>query len=200
MRKTRDLGIARIRYLETALRIERDWVQLTDPLIEIATACAPIARAAKPIGKIASVSLVAGPVVSKAELSIRSIFKSYAAEAQLASSTVKRWMPVVERLTAHLGHGEATRISRADIVAWKNALLVENRSVNASLNGFVHLGSMSGWRQTMASGFIVLSIPEDVRNIIQGHAGAKVSDRYGETWAAGVRSSVIFATSMIPMN
>jgi len=25
-------------------------------------------------------------------------------------------------------------------------------------------------------------MPEDVRNIIQGHAGTKVADDYGETW------------------
>jgi integrase len=39
-----------------------------------------------------------------------------------------------------------------------------------------------GWRHRFSSLARVLSIPEDVRNIIQGHAGAKVSDRYGETW------------------
>ena len=35
--RTRDLGIARIKYLETSLQIERDWAQLTNPLIGAAT-------------------------------------------------------------------------------------------------------------------------------------------------------------------
>ncbi len=27
-----------------------------------------------------------------------------------------------------------------------------------------------------------VGMPEDVRNIIQGHAGTKVADSYGDTW------------------
>lgn len=44
-------------------------------------------------------------------------------QAELAPSTVKRWSPVVDRLIAHLGHDDAATIARADIVAWKDALL-----------------------------------------------------------------------------
>lgn len=71
------------------------------------------ALAGKPIDEVASASLVpvVEPVESKAELSVRSIFKSYAAEAQLAPATMKRWTPVMERLIAHLGHDEAAKIS-----------------------------------------------------------------------------------------
>jgi len=57
---------------------------------------------------------------------LRSIFASYAKEAELAPSTVKRWTPVVERLIAHLGHDDAAAIKRADIVAWKDAVCTEN--------------------------------------------------------------------------
>ncbi|MGZ3360672.1 MAG: site-specific integrase [Xanthobacteraceae bacterium] len=54
---------------------------------------------------------------------LRPIFESYAKEAELAPSTVKRWSPVVDRLVAHLGHDDVAAITRADIVAWKDALL-----------------------------------------------------------------------------
>jgi hypothetical protein len=27
-----------------------------------------------------------------------------------------------------------------------------------------------------------IAMPEDIRHVIQGHAGAKVADRYGDTW------------------
>ncbi|WP_426437196.1 hypothetical protein [Bradyrhizobium genosp. P] len=54
---------------------------------------------------------------------LRPIFESYAKEAQLAPSTVKRWSPVVDRLIAHLGHDDAAAIARTDIVTWKDALL-----------------------------------------------------------------------------
>jgi integrase len=39
-----------------------------------------------------------------------------------------------------------------------------------------------GWRHRFSTVSRFLAMPEDVRNIIQGHAGAKVADRYGETW------------------
>jgi integrase len=54
---------------------------------------------------------------------LRPIFESYAKEAELSPATVKRWSPVVDRLVGHLGHDDATRIARDDVVAWKDALL-----------------------------------------------------------------------------
>ena len=39
-----------------------------------------------------------------------------------------------------------------------------------------------GWRHRFATVSRFVGMPEDVRNIIQGRAGAKVADRYGETW------------------
>lgn len=39
-----------------------------------------------------------------------------------------------------------------------------------------------GWRHRFSSIARFVGMPEDVRNIIQGHAGARVADHYGETW------------------
>lgn len=39
-----------------------------------------------------------------------------------------------------------------------------------------------GWRHRFSSVARYVGMPQDVRNIIQGHAGAKVADEYGETW------------------
>jgi hypothetical protein len=60
---------------------------------------------------------------AKAPVPLRPLFSSYAREAQLAPATVKRWSPVVDRLIGHLGHDDAAAIARADVVAWKDALL-----------------------------------------------------------------------------
>jgi hypothetical protein len=68
-------------------------------------------------------SAVAAAAGSEAPVPLRPLFKSYGKEAQLSPATVKRWSPVVERLIGHLGHDDARAISRADIVAWKDALL-----------------------------------------------------------------------------
>jgi site-specific recombinase XerD len=54
---------------------------------------------------------------------LRPLFESYGKEAQLSPATVKRWSPVVDRLIGHLGHDDAAAIARADVVAWKDALL-----------------------------------------------------------------------------
>jgi integrase len=39
-----------------------------------------------------------------------------------------------------------------------------------------------GWRHRFSSVARFVAMPQDVRNIIQGHAGVKVADSYGETW------------------
>jgi integrase len=39
-----------------------------------------------------------------------------------------------------------------------------------------------GWRHRFSTLARLVGMPEDVRNVIQGHAGAKVADDYGETW------------------
>ncbi|HET6888797.1 MAG TPA: DUF6538 domain-containing protein, partial [Candidatus Udaeobacter sp.] len=130
--RTRDLAIARIRALEIALKIERSWAQLADPSIQAMTAGKPslpapipVPAIAEPIVEVTSATTVLSAELAspKAKLSLRSVFKSYSAEAQLAPATVKRWTPVIERLIDHLGRDEASSISRADIVSWKDALL-----------------------------------------------------------------------------
>jgi integrase len=39
-----------------------------------------------------------------------------------------------------------------------------------------------GWRHRFTTVARFVAMPEDVRNVIQGHADAKVADRYGDTW------------------
>ncbi|OQW55310.1 MAG: hypothetical protein A4S14_00610 [Proteobacteria bacterium SG_bin9] len=39
-----------------------------------------------------------------------------------------------------------------------------------------------GWRHRFSTVSRFVGMPEDVRNIVQGHAGGKVADDYGETW------------------
>jgi integrase len=68
-------------------------------------------------------AVVAAAPTANAPVPLRALFKSYGKEAQLSPATVKRWTPVVERLIGHLGHDDAAAITRADLVAWKDALL-----------------------------------------------------------------------------
>lgn len=140
--RTRDPVVARIRNLEEAARLERAWSGIdaefaggraqalarfereTASGIMAVSVVEPAAIGADtpPAG---SAAVVAPP---KTPIPLRPIFQAYAKEAQLAPSTVKRWSPVVDRLTEHLGHDDAAAITRADIVAWKDALLESEMS------------------------------------------------------------------------
>jgi integrase len=133
--RTRDPVVARIRNLEETARLERAWsggeaaptdgCARTIARFECETAPASMAAATAEPAVAGAHASPAGPaaVPPKTPTPLRPIFESYAKEAELAPSTVKRWTPVLDRLTGHLGHDDAAAITRGDIVAWKDALL-----------------------------------------------------------------------------
>ncbi len=55
------------------------------------------------------------------------LFDAYVGERKPAPATVKRWRPVMDHKIAFLGHDDATRITKANVVAWKDALLAETK-------------------------------------------------------------------------
>jgi integrase len=133
--RTRDPVVARIRNLEEMARIERAWsvigpatVDGRAPRIASLEYDDSSSRLAgvevEPVSGHASPPLVpAVEAASRTAIPLRSLFESYSREAELAPATVKRWSPVVDRLIGHLGHDDAAAISRANVVAWKDALL-----------------------------------------------------------------------------
>lgn len=151
--QTRDPMVARIRHLELLARIERELSGIGASTVEgkgrllANLQCkfepdAPsvdVPRVDAPSVDVSSVGVssehagaVAFPAVEppavaategKTPVPLRLLFTSYGKEAQLSPATVKRWTPVVERLIGHLGHDDAANITRADLVAWKDALL-----------------------------------------------------------------------------
>lgn len=52
-------------------------------------------------------------------------FDAYVAMRKPAPATVKRWRPVMEHLKGFLGHDDAARITRKNVIAWRDALLAE---------------------------------------------------------------------------
>jgi len=140
--RTRDPDIARLRNLEAMLEIERAWagydvagvnVQTgAVQAIQCKTAAPAVLSAASqaPADETACAAAEertnAGADVPPSKL--RPIFDSYAEEAELAPATVKRWSPVIDRLIVHLGHDDARRMARTDIVGWKDALLKDGKS------------------------------------------------------------------------
>ncbi len=131
---TTDRTVAHIRCLEELAIIARAWSGIepaviaggADPFAGKSSAGRPgalpdVAQSAAPAAQ--PVMPAAAAVAAAARLPLRSLFATYAKEAQLAPSTVKRWSPVLDRLIGHLGHDDAAAISRADVVAWKDVLL-----------------------------------------------------------------------------
>jgi integrase len=141
---TTDRKVARIRCLEELAKIERAWSGIDASIID-GEGCVlarfqyksasdagpavtiPAGAVSSPMDPSKVDHSLAGPTAvaasDKAPVPLRTLFKSYGKEAQLSPATVKRWSPVVDRLIGNLGHDDAATITRADIVAWKDALL-----------------------------------------------------------------------------
>jgi integrase len=139
--RTRDPDIARLRNLEAMVEIERAWAAYDAVAVSPATRsvvpvqCKSASPAAPAAGEPRSDEILRAGSGPSADMranvtgaTLHTIFESYADEAELAPATVKRWAPVIGRFVGHLGHEEPRRISRSDVVAWKDVLLKEGRS------------------------------------------------------------------------
>lgn len=62
----------------------------------------------------------AAPVVG---LTFDALFQRWARERAPAASTVSTWRGHLRQLTKHLGHDDPRRVTRADIIAWKDSLV-----------------------------------------------------------------------------
>jgi integrase len=136
---TRDPDVARLRNLEAMIQFERQWsgvdlVALDRPLLHLQCKSVPSTLPAAPEHETSEPIADLPPLTSVATrwesvvTTLSAIFDAYADEGQLAPSTVKRWSPVIGQLAAHLGHDDPSRVTRTDIVEWKNALLKAGKS------------------------------------------------------------------------
>lgn len=69
--------------------------------------------------------ILTGRAPQPAHQRIMDVFEDYAAEGQLKPATHKRWKAVLENLVAFLGHDDANKMTRQNVIAWKDALLSE---------------------------------------------------------------------------
>ncbi len=58
---------------------------------------------------------------------LQSLFDAWAAERRPPERTLYEWRRIVARLARHLGRQDAERITKADIVGWKDALLASGK-------------------------------------------------------------------------
>jgi integrase len=65
----------------------------------------------------------ASPKVPKAAVSITDLFERYAKSGSANLRTVSKWRPQVRSFVDHLGHDDATRVTRGDLNRWVEALV-----------------------------------------------------------------------------
>lgn len=61
-------------------------------------------------------------------VTLSSIFDGWAGERQPPEKTRYSWRRIVDQFQTHLGHEDALRVTKADVVAWKDALVAEGKS------------------------------------------------------------------------
>jgi integrase len=54
-------------------------------------------------------------------------FERYADAQKLKPKTRKRWRPVIDLLIAHMGHDDLRRLTKLELIGWKNDLLKEKK-------------------------------------------------------------------------
>ena len=132
--RTRDPVIARLRNLEAMVEVERAWAAYdavaVSPLTHsiVAIQCKAVQPAATVASEASDASMPTaadrpGEARATDGTTLRTVFASYATEAELARATVKRWAPIIGRFVDHLGHDDPRRVSKSNLIAWKDLLL-----------------------------------------------------------------------------
>ncbi len=69
------------------------------------------------------------PAPAKAAgVSLTELFEDYAKTGTMAAHTTKKWRKAIRSFVDHLGHDDATKVTRSDAHAWFDALLAEGLS------------------------------------------------------------------------
>jgi integrase len=68
-------------------------------------------------------------------VSILALFEDYVSNAKQKASSVKAYRVCINHLIAFLGHDDASKVTRADIIRWKDALLSEQSADGKPLRG-----------------------------------------------------------------
>lgn len=70
-------------------------------------------------------------------LSITELFERYAKSGAANRKTVSKWRSAVARLVAHLGHDDATTVTRMDLNGWTAALVTNGLAKKTIVDGYL---------------------------------------------------------------
>lgn len=155
--RTKDPALAQTRYLLTAIEVDERWLLLRRGAAALAasppggegTVGPKIEEATKePIRHLCSFddgSHSSAPPpsteipdrVPTKNVPWRTTFDAYAGEAELAPSTVKRWSGVFAALEQAVGTDDLARITREDLIRWKQELLTSGRDARTVRDAYI---------------------------------------------------------------
>jgi integrase len=76
---------------------------------------------------------------------IPELFDAWAAEKRFAEKTRYSWDRIIRKITAHLGHEDAAKITDTDIISWKDALVASDLSPKTVENHLIVIKSFFRW-------------------------------------------------------
>jgi integrase len=76
---------------------------------------------------------------------VSDIFEAWAAERRFASKTEYSWKRIIGKLTTHLGHEDAARITDRDLIGWKEALVISGLSPKTIENHLTIIKTFFRW-------------------------------------------------------
>lgn len=83
--------------------------------------------------------------ISKAAVPLNDLFTAWVTERKPVKRTEYERKRFVDRLEAFVGHDDAAKLTKADLVKWKDALLAENRNTKTVTNHLIHLHALFAW-------------------------------------------------------
>jgi len=155
---TKEPALARTRYLQAAVEIDERWGLLRRSAAALASLASPPRGAprggteppsdqhsfdCRSFGsdpdRVAPTPSSPPAVPSAPTRSVpwRPAFETYAAEAKLAPSTIKRWAGVLTALEEALGTDDLALVTRGDLIAWKRDLLAAGRDPRTVRDAYI---------------------------------------------------------------
>jgi integrase len=78
-------------------------------------------------------------------ITLTGIVEGWAAERNANERTKYGWERILKNLAKHLGHENATRISRDDVLSWKDAMIQEGLKASTVKNKLTVASTLFGW-------------------------------------------------------
>ena len=98
------------------------------------------------------------PLKPAPSVPLRDLLAFYERHAAIKPRTLAEVRYAIEGLIGFLGHGNATRIQRADLVRWRNDMMTQGRNANTFNNRLSLVGQVLAWgvREELLSSNVAL--------------------------------------------